>query len=107
MRIYCCKQIDIASTLNCNQHNSVNECPDVLIKYTDRFDEFGLIIHDGGNSIISISFCPFCGSKLPDSKRDLWFKELEQLGFDNPFEQNIPKEYTSSEWYKNENDYKG
>ncbi|WP_412762571.1 DUF6980 family protein [Priestia aryabhattai] len=26
--------------------------------------EYGLIIHDGGSSIIGISFCLWCGKKL-------------------------------------------
>ena len=31
---------------------------------------YGLIIHDGGTSAVTIQFCPWCGSKLPASKRD-------------------------------------
>jgi hypothetical protein len=28
---------------------------------------FGLIIHnDGGGSVIQISFCPWCGTRLPE-----------------------------------------
>lgn len=37
---------------------------------------------------------------LPDSKIDLWFDTLEQLGFDEPFEQDIPKKFKSDEWYR-------
>ncbi len=87
-------------TLECEEHNSEFECPDVLVNYIPKFDEYGLIIHDGGSSFIEISFCPWCGSKLPESKRDLWFEELEKLGFDNPSEQNIPVEFLSSKWFK-------
>ena len=91
----------LASTLNCEQHKNIFECPDVLINYIPKFNEYGIIIHDGGSAILSISYCPFCGKKLPESKRDLWFEQLEKLGFENPSEEEIPKEYSTNEWYKN------
>jgi len=31
---------------------------------TKSRDDFGLPIHDGGNSYIVINYCPWCGSKL-------------------------------------------
>ncbi|MDF9825862.1 hypothetical protein M2475_002230 [Breznakia sp. PF5-3] len=40
---------------------------------------------------------------MPDSKRDLWFDELEKLGYENPFEEDIPIEYKSILWWKNLN----
>ena len=88
-------------TLNCEVHTDIFECPDVLINYIPKFDEYGLIIHDGGNSVIAISYCPWCSTKLPDSKRDMWFDKLEELGFEDPGEQNIPKEFCSEAWYEN------
>ncbi len=91
------------STLNCMEHNNVNECPDVLIKYNSKFDEYGLKINDGGSSVLLINFCPFCGLKLPESKRDEWFSVLENMGFNEPTEEKIPDEFNSSEWYKNKN----
>jgi hypothetical protein len=64
------------------------------------FNEYGIIVHDGGSSSsITIAFCPWCGAQLPESLRDRWFEALESLGFDNPFEQEIPKEYKTDEWY--------
>ena len=56
-------------TLNCGDHKDEYSCPDVLIDYSEKFDEYGLIIHDGGTSSVEISYCPFCGAKLPESKR--------------------------------------
>jgi hypothetical protein len=74
--------------------------PDVIIVHNIKFDEYGIPIQDGGTSFIKIKHCPWCGSKLPESKRDLWWDTLKNLGFDNPFEQEIPKEFDSDEWYK-------
>ena len=42
-----------------------------MLEYNERFDEYGLIIHDGGSSALLIQFCPWCGTKLPESKRNL------------------------------------
>lgn len=43
--------------------------PDVIIKYSSKFDEYGIPIYDGGTSYILIHYCPWCGTKLPKSKR--------------------------------------
>jgi hypothetical protein len=88
-------------TLNCDQHKDEYSCPDVLIKYSGKFDEYGLIIHDGGSSSLLIQYCPFCGTKLPESKRDLWFDTLESMGFDDPSEQEIPEQFNNRDWYEN------
>ena len=100
MSKHCCKDIQKRSTLNCDLHSDEYECPDVLISYIEKFDEYGIIIHDGGSSSISIDYCPFCGTKLPESKRDMWFDELEALGYDDSSEEEIPDKYKSGEWYK-------
>lgn len=88
------------STLDCDLHHDKYDCPDVLISYIDKFDEYGIIIHDGGTSSISIEHCPFCGVKLPESKRYMWFDELEAQGYDDPSEEDIPEQYKSDAWYK-------
>ena len=49
---------------------------------------------------ININFCPFCGTKLPESKRDLWFDTLESMGFDDPITQDIPHSFKSNAWHQ-------
>lgn len=49
----------------CEEHTDPYECPDYLVAYIANREEYGLIIHDGGTSYITIDFCPWCGSKLP------------------------------------------
>lgn len=75
-----------------------------VVYYSSRFNEFGILIYDGLNGIatsyILISHCPWCGKKLPESKRDEWFDKLEELGYDEPLSQDIPQEFNSSEWYE-------
>jgi hypothetical protein len=84
----------------CAQHVEPFVCPDVLITYEQRFDEYGIIIHDGGSSAIMIAYCPWCGTALPDSKRDRWFETLEALGFDDPGVQSIPISFATDAWYR-------
>ena len=74
---------------------------DDIIYYAPKFDEYGIVIHDSGESYIKIEYCPWCGKKLPESKRDLWFNELEKLGIDNPLETDIPDDFSSDKWWKN------
>ena len=101
MEQFCCKMMEHQLSQKCDLHANPFECPDVLIHYSPQFDEFGLIVHDGGGSSITISFCPWCGRKLPESKREKWFDELEALGFDEPlFDERIPERYKSDAWYR-------
>lgn len=70
-----------------------------LIHYSDVFDEYGIIFYEDKVSMMLIQHCPWCGRKLPDSKRNAWFEELEQLGYDSPLLQDdIPEEYKSAKW---------
>ena len=72
----------------------------MLVRHSAKFDEYGIIVHDGGAAVIRIRFCPWCGTTLPESKRDRWFEELEALGVD-PHEDEIPARFETDEWYKN------
>jgi hypothetical protein len=82
----------------CDQHPDRFDCPDTLLDYSPKLREYGLIVHDGGSSIREISFCPWCGARLPASLRDRWFEELERLGVD-PGGEEIPEAYRSSDWW--------
>ena len=61
---HCCADMTRHVESECDQHESRYDCPDALIEYRPRTKEYGLIVHDGGTSMISIRFCPFCGSPL-------------------------------------------
>ena len=98
--INCCEFMTNQLNYQCETHGNEFDCPDKLISYNEQFDEYGLIIYDGGSSVIQIHHCPWCGTKLPESKCDRWFDELEKLGYENPFQQDIPSKYKTSEWYR-------
>lgn len=89
-------QVDLV----CPTHAVREDCPDALISYSDKFREYGLVVHDGGSGSIRIGFCPWCGTKLPASLRDRWFEALAALGFEDPWEQDIPEAFHSDAWYR-------
>lgn len=97
---HCCEQMTKQLNSKCSEHPDAFDCADNVIYYSPNFDEYGLIIHDGGSSYIAIKHCPWCGVSLPKSKRDLWFDKLVALGYDNPWTQDIPKEFLSNEWFE-------
>ena len=59
---FCCEMMEYHSQNHCAVHGNVFECPDCLIYHGDK--RYGIIIHDGGESYITINFCPWCGTSL-------------------------------------------
>ncbi|WP_409300390.1 DUF6980 family protein [Peribacillus sp. SCS-155] len=96
---HCCEVMTSQVNHVCEVHDNPFDCPDHLVYYNEIFDEYSLIIHDGGSSTFKIDYCPWCGIKLPESKRDLWFATLETMGFESPFSQDIPQDFYSDKWY--------
>jgi len=94
---HCCAELTRRVEHECDLHPDPFECPDNLVYYSARLREYGLIIHDGGSAMISIGYCPWCGSELPASARDLWFDELARRGID-PDSDDMPEEFTDGRW---------
>lgn len=94
---YCCDKMQCFIR---KKENGVPYDSDDIIDYSPQLDEYGIVVHDSGCSYIIIKYCPWCGKKLPDAKRDLWFEELENMGIENPLEDNIPEQYQSDKWWK-------
>lgn len=74
---------------------------EIGIVYSEKFREYGFEYRDGGSSKQLIKFCPWCGSKLPNSLGDEWFNRLEASGID-PLGSNIPLSFETSEWWEND-----
>jgi hypothetical protein len=98
MKKHCCRIMADQVNYTCSQHADPFDCPDHLIHYSKKFDEYSIIIHDEGTSSSMILYCPWCGTRLPESKRDLWFAELEKLGCDDPGSQDIPEKFQTGTW---------
>lgn len=75
---FCCGQMKEHIEHACDIHS---ECPDKLITITKN--GYGLIIHDGGESVITINYCPFCGSELRAEKSPI-FKQESIYDIDDP-----------------------
>lgn len=97
MADHCCETMTHYANVDCDQHDDPFACPDSLITFDARFQEYGLIVHDGGTSAITIAFCPWCGRRLPNSQRDRWFDALERRGID-PGEDEIPAVFRDDRW---------
>ena len=70
-----------------------------IISYNEVLDEYGIRLPEDDCSVILVEYCPWCGAKLPESKRGQWFERLEELGFEDPLDSdNIPAEFKSAEW---------
>jgi hypothetical protein len=67
MSDYCCERFERDQTTVCDKHTSRKACPDAMI--LEVRGGYGLPVRDGraafASSVIAISFCPFCGAKLP------------------------------------------
>lgn len=81
---HCCARMKEAVEFRCAQHPRDGGCPDYLLSFHGKFDEYGIWIHSGENgsafSVLPIAFCPFCGTRLPPSRLDDWFDRLDALG---------------------------
>ena len=55
---FCCEQMTRQMRHACEAHPDLSNCPESLIVYSGETREFGLRIHDGGSSFISIWHCP-------------------------------------------------
>jgi Domain of unknown function (DUF6980) len=101
LRAHCCEQMSNQLTRTCADHPDPADCPDALVGYNPKFDEYGIYVHDGGGSAwMVISFCPWCGARLPASRRDEWSDTLGRLGFDDPPSQEIPPEFKTDAWWR-------
>src|SRR5580765_8713321 len=86
---HCCDAMD--------NHLASGELP---LEYSPQFREYGLKYQDGGSSVQILSFCPWCGRKLPASLRDRWFDRLDELGLE-PNDANIPANMLTEKWWRN------
>jgi hypothetical protein len=80
---HCCEQMKRHVEHSCDLHADLSECPDSLIVRHAETGEFGLRVHDGGSSFISICHCPWCGTDLLErvSNKELGQPSLKVGGF--------------------------
>lgn len=74
--------------------------PNPVILWLSQFNEYRIDISLRGHSSTPIYFCPWCGRRLPGSKREEWYETLYALGFNDPSEQNVPDQFESDAWWR-------
>lgn len=97
--VFCCESMEYYCGLAAGNAEDFR-LSDAIMLYIDKFDEYGIPVHDGGESYVGIQYCPWCGKRLPDSRRREWFEQPEKLGFDSPSEEEIPEKYRTDAWYQ-------
>lgn len=65
--MYCCELMKYHCEFKCEIHSDPFDCPDSVVYYSEKNNQFGLIIHDGGSSFIRIAYCPWCGRQIGDT----------------------------------------
>ena len=71
-----------------------------VLDWIAQWNEYHIPVSYDGNSSTIIDYCPWCSSKLTESKRRLWYETLYSLGFDDPGQQDIPDEFNSDKWWR-------
>ena len=69
---------------------------------TGRYNQLSTLRKKDGISGVCIAYCPWCGQKLPASKRERWFEELDGMGIDYSLfdTERVPEPYLSDAWWK-------
>lgn len=61
---YCCVDMAYRMIEHKKEIKSGKFDVDCIIRYDKSHKEYGIPIHDGGSSYISIKYCPWCGKEL-------------------------------------------
>ena len=87
---HCCSEME--------KHLSSGE---VSIVYTARYREYGISTRWEYNRSAAkqlIYYCPWCGTKLPENLRDVWFNLIEEMGLE-PDDEAVPEDMKSDDWW--------
>lgn len=72
-----------------------------VIMWISSWNEYRIHITRQGHASTRITYCPWCSTKLPESKADLWHDTLVKLGYDDPGNDDIPEEFGDDRWWRN------
>jgi hypothetical protein len=68
------------------------------VVYDPVFDEYRLVWSNWTAERALIVHCPWCGVRLPSSKRARWFAELDRLGL-RPDDPDLPARLKTDAWW--------
>lgn len=96
---YCCKELQFFLNYQFDVFRGTYEFPSNLLAYNAVLDEYGINMKDG-TSFVPIRYCPWCGQPLPESKMNRYISELQQMGYEQIFSEEVPDEFKSDEWWR-------
>ena len=82
----------------CDQMRFFLDEKKVAIDYDPRFREYAIHLYTS-RAFQLISYCPWCGFRLPSSLRDLYCDTLRKLGYE-PFDDDIPEKFKTDAWWR-------
>lgn len=90
----------------CDEMNEFLDDERIPITYTPKFREYHLPLV-GSDALQQVCYCPWCGSKLPEPLRYLWFETLEKMIgekiYDIAWDLNrvneIPEKFKNDSWW--------
>jgi hypothetical protein len=75
--------------------------PNRVVDWIASWDEYRIPVPYDGYSSTIIRFCPWCGSRLPASRCEEWYRRLYSMGYSDPGgEDDLPPEFESDEWWR-------
>jgi len=83
MNQHCCAEMRYYAESMCDLHPDRFDCAECHIHYDEVLGTYGLIEHsDLGGRIISIDYCPWCGTKLRDASASpnvVWLRPRAEI----------------------------
>ena len=75
-----------------------------VVRYRSQWDSYFIVVRKVGDSEVTqdLYYCPWCGEKLPPSKADAWFDELEKAEIDPSKGDKIPSRYQDGTWWRDD-----
>jgi hypothetical protein len=74
--------------------------PNRVIDWIACWDEYYIPVAYDGYSATRVLHCPWCGTRLGESRKALWYQSLYSLGYADPGEEDIPPEFDSDAWWR-------
>jgi hypothetical protein len=71
-----------------------------IVDWYASWNEYRIPVPYDGYSSTLIRYCPWCGTRLPSSRRAEWYRVLHGMGFSDPGEEAIPPEFESDRWWR-------
>lgn len=84
----------------CEQMGFLLEEDRVEMKYDSQLREYYIKLRNS-QAVQGMTFCPWCGEKLPESLRDEFYDIIiDKLGLGGCYDEKLPEEFKTDEWWK-------